>query len=97
MYKKKIELLLLCILQAYKPYSSPALRLKKKPRVSLRDISGLMDRGLYTYAAGSLEPHLTVYFSTWAGLDDSLPSQRGGGYQLRGIDVRLSYWLPGRP
>ena len=33
-----------CTLQAYKPYSGPALRLKKEPRDSNRDINGLLDR-----------------------------------------------------
>ena len=36
-----------CTQQAYKAYICPALRLKKEPGVSNRDISGLMNGGSY--------------------------------------------------
>lgn len=36
-----------CTAQAYKASTFPASRLKKEPKVSKRDISGLMDKGAY--------------------------------------------------
>ena len=42
-----------CPPQAYKPCACPASRLKKEPRVSNRDINGLMDEGTYTSEAKS--------------------------------------------
>ena len=42
-----------CLPQAYKPCACPASTLKKEPRVSNRDISGLMDEGTYTSEAKS--------------------------------------------
>ena len=42
-----------CLPQAYKSCACPASRLKKEPRVSNRDISGLMDEGTYTSGAKS--------------------------------------------
>ena len=43
-------------LQACKPCSCPALRLKKEPRDSDRDINGFLDRGSYTKGPG-VTPH----------------------------------------
>ena len=37
-----------CTPQDYKPCTCQALRLKKEPRVSNRDINNLMDEGAYT-------------------------------------------------
>ena len=56
--------LLGCTPQACKPCSCPALRLKKEPRDSNRDISGLMDRGSYT--------------SETKGSWSNIPPQQGG-------------------
>ena len=42
-----------CTQQAYKPYACPASRPKKEPRVSDKDISGLMDGGAYMSEARS--------------------------------------------
>ena len=40
--------LLGCTPQAYKPCTCPASRLKKEPRVTVKDISDFMDGGFYT-------------------------------------------------
>ena len=42
-----------CTPQAYKVCACPALKLKKEPRVSNRDINGVMDGGPYTAEARS--------------------------------------------
>ena len=40
-------------LQDYKAYTCPVLGLKKEPRVSNKDINGLMNVGAYTSETGS--------------------------------------------
>lgn len=74
-----------------KPGTCPALRLKKKPRVSDRDISGLRDRGILSKVV-----HPPVH-RRWEGHDSSLHYSGKRRLPLTGgIDVRLAQ-LPERP
>lgn len=74
-----------------KPCACPALRLKKKPRVSDRDISGLRDRGILSKVV-----YPTVQ-RQWEGHDNSLHcSGRKRLPSTGGIEVRLAP-LPERP
>ena len=85
-----------CTLQVCKLCTFPASRLKREPRVSDRDMNGLLDRGSYkTEAKGpGATPHcdsrqdMAANFATCGRR--RLPF-------IGGIDVRLPQQLPGKP
>ena len=85
-FKKILQVIgvLGCTPQVYKAYTYPVLRPRKEPRVSNRDISGLMDGGAYMSEAKVLERHPTVCSGQGGGMvgrtwwQSSLPGGRGG-------------------
>ena len=86
--------LLGCTLQAYKPCTCPASRLKKEPGVSNRDISGLTDRGILHVWSKVLERHPTIC-GRWQ--DRATVSQgQGEVTSYRGDYISLAHWLPGK-
>ena len=95
--------LLGCIPRACKPCNCSAERLKKEPRDSDRDISGLLYRESYKSEAKSWSDN-PLY--TAAGRQDmaTVFATGDGGRGVRrrlpvigGIDVSLAYQLPGKP
>ena len=85
-----VYLLLACTLKACKPCGCPASRPKNEPGDSNRDISGLLDRGLYTKGPG-----VTLH-CVQAGHGSSLSySGRRRLPFTGGIDVRWAHQLPG--
>ena len=71
-----------CTLQAYKACACPASRLKKEPRVSDRDINGLMDGGAYMLEARSWSNTPPCAADHGQDLVAVFVSGGGGGYQL---------------
>ena len=89
--------LLDCTPQACKDYTCLASRPKKEPRVSDRDIDGLMDRGTLYVWSEVLEWHCTLCGRWWAGHDGSLLSwEKEEVTSYRGNWVRLAHGLPGK-
>ena len=87
-----------CTPQAYKPCTCPASRLKKKPRVSNRDINSLMDWGAYTSEARSWSDTPLCVAEGRQDLAAVLAPQGEGRLPfIGGIDVRLVHQLPGKP
>lgn len=66
--------------QAYKPHSCSALRPKKEPRVSNRDINGLSGKGSYIEGPGAT-PHYVQ--QTVRRMRQSSLLKGGGGYHLQ--------------
>ena len=80
-----------CTLQAYKACVCPAIRLKKEPGVSHRDISGLLDRRFLQFWSD------TPLYTAKRGQDTAAVFAAGGRRRLPvfgGNDIRLAYWLP---
>ena len=79
-------------LQACRPCSGPASRLKKELRDSDRDINGLLDRGS-SYKSEAMGPGVMPHHVQWTTgrtEQQSLLLKGEGGYTLEGVSIS---WL----
>ena len=88
-----------CTLQACKPCTTwPALRPNKEPRVSDRDVNGLMDREILHVWSKVLEQPPTAAADVRQGMVAVFASAERRRFTVTvGIDVRLAHQLPGKP
>ena len=81
---------------ACQPYACSALRLKKGPGVSDRDISGFMDGGSYmSQGPGATPPCVAVGGQDMVAI--FVLRERGRLPVIGKVSNRLTPWLPGKP
>ena len=91
-----------CSLHVCKPWTCSASGLKKEPGVSHRDISGLMGGGSLPVGSKVLKGQptacggLRVCHDGWGTAAIFAPSERGRIQVIRGTNLRLTRWLPGK-
>ena len=84
------DMVLDCTPQAFKSCPCPDSRVREEPRISNRDISGLMDGGSLHVWSKVLEQYPTLCGRWWAGCE-----VRGLGKEEGTDIIRLAHQLPG--